>query len=325
MKKKKGAIGVQHFIAIAILMISVSVILFGVFPKARQAFGAVTEKGACQWSVVVSGITQFGGKQMIPIECKAHRIEITNKNLTDAEPAARRRLEVIWKDDKGKYGGFLTVNGFREPGKPNIPTKKKQKTREFALNQVVAKEMKDCAEKVWKGKLPLFDRWWQIFECGGQPCSTFENFIDSVVPIVGIVRLVAGAREFKRPPNLCIICSRIKFDELQNEFPAPITSLTEWMSVNYPKLGGESYNKIIYDWQTGITGIFKPTYVYSLDQPLAVVFKYIPVHAMADHIPAIASIIPGGQKEDISALYIVPYTQKSIIGERGLECDFILD
>lgn len=315
--QKKG----QAIVRIAIVMVTIGIILFFIFPKFAEIFGAQTEKGACEWSVVVSSLTQFAGKQLIPPECKAHRFEVTAEMLDKALPKAKRRLKVINDPKEPKYAKAIRGTKFYISG--DIPD---DVAYEFILNGIVAKELKDCADKVWKGKLPLFDRWWNLFDCGGKPCSGLDSFLTVAAPVYGFVTIVFGQKEFQRDPVFCIVCSRIQFaDGIKNKVKnINIRSLSLWMDINYPKIGRGSYSDEVLPWQTGVTGLWRPKYEYSVIEPIAAVFVYVPTHVIGKNPLTDAIGISG---KDVHLLRLIPYTQKSFFSEapEGQSCDFILD
>jgi len=317
---KKGQL-TQRLVNYAIVGVIIAIMLLVVFPKAKDLFAAETEKAQCEWSIVVSGLSQLaaGGIQVIPPECNAHRFSVSVDDVKKASDKSKERIKQV---QTKKYEEAIR-------GTPFAGSITDQLAYEHELNRIVAEEMKDCAEKTLKGKLPLFDRWWSLFTCEEngvkKPCSSADTFWSVAFIPYGLGSLAIGQKEIARPPVLCVICSRIQWDErlAKDVGKTNIDSLSAWMNFNYPKLGGDSYAEEIIPWQTEVTGLFWPRYEYSITNPLAVVFAYVPAHGLKKNI---VSSFLGIEGEDASFMRLAKADNQGIFGEPpgGLGCNWIL-
>ncbi|MBW2968923.1 hypothetical protein KY314_02300, partial [Candidatus Woesearchaeota archaeon] len=150
---KKSVIAANTVISLAILAIGLIVLFHVVFPEVKDVIVGEGEKGACEWSLVMHSITKLGDWSLIPAECRAHRIEIDMDYLSDYHKEAKNRIKT-YINNKDKYAEILHF--FNNPND-------ELQLNEWALNRIIAKETKDCWEKVFKGKLPLFESgWWNL-------------------------------------------------------------------------------------------------------------------------------------------------------------------
>lgn len=319
---KRAQISVDTFILLAALAFAALVILAIVFPSVRDVLEPEGEKAACEWSLVMHSIAKLGDWSLIPPECRANRIEITMKDLRKYGREASKRIEV-YKENPTKYEKMLKT--FDDPTDPNI-------VDEWALNKIVAEEMKDCWEKVFKGRLPLFEKWWRLYSWDpvtGVP-ENQETAFELWLPLIGTQR-------FHGPPTNCVICSRIKFsDKVKKEFGSRINinSLDLWLKYNYPKTGGKSYYDGLTEGQSELKGLFTSQYYYSIDEPLAVVYEKIYFdQEIIKKSDQLWKFVFGGDdaQYEYNFLKIIPYTQESLIhppkedGTGGEGCTFILD
>jgi len=314
---KKSQIAVDTLIGLAILAVAVAIVGVLVYPEVKDLFETESTKGACEWSLVVHSLTKLSDFSLVPAECRAHRLEISLDDLEKYHFTARKRIK-IYKENPEKYGPVLQF--FDNPDDSN-------QLNEWVLNMFVAKEMQDCWEKVFKGRLPLFDKWWNLYDWGWSDAKLGEqkDYIDAVIG------------KFKGPPVNCILCSRIRFsDDLTEAFGSRVNidSLDVWLKNNYPIAGGRSYYEILTDGQSEIKGLFAPAFEYSIDKPLAVLYEKIYYyHGAEAWLDKAFKTIAGGEKGtyELNYLKIVPYTQEDIImpkkqdGSGGEGCTFLLD
>jgi len=318
---KKSQIAVDTLIGLAILAVAVAIVGIVVYPEVKDLFEKEGAKGACEWSLVVHSLTKLSDFSLVPAECRAHRFEISLDDLEKYHFTARKRIK-IYQDNPEKYGRILQF--FDNPEDPN-------QLNEWVLNMFVAKEMQDCWEKVFKGRLPLFDKWWELYTWDWEKVTSgeTEDYISTFI------------LDFKKPPVNCIICSRIRFsDDLIQAFGSRnhIDSLSVWLKYNYPITGGKSYYEILTEGQSEIKGLFAPEFEYSIDKPLAVLYEKIYYYYGGEYGPEAwldraFKAITGGKEGtyELNYLKIVPYTQEDIIvpkkedGSGGEGCTFILD
>lgn len=320
--RKKCQISVDTLILLAVLVMAALVMLLIVYPQVKESLEKQSEKGACEWSLVMHSIAKLGDWSLIPAECRAHRIEITMNDLKRYEKEAKKRIDLYHKN-LDKYGDVADV--FKNPDKDIY-------WMEWSLNKIVATEMKDCWEKVFKGKLPLFDKWWTLYSWG--PHKSPDSG-----PVAAKLWLIG---KIHQAPVNCIICSRIRFsDDVKQEFiknnRGSIDSLNVWMKYNYPMTGGRSYYEILTEGQSELNGIFAPNYVFSVYSPLAVLYEKIYYYHGADvSITGIWDTITPYENDngEVNYLKLVPYTQERLVGPlenadgsySGNEgCTFILD
>jgi hypothetical protein len=122
------------------------------------------------------------------------------------------------------------------------------------LNKFIATEMRQCWSKLGAGERDLFSNWATAF---GK-----DTEIEAIVDW-----------SLLRPPQFCIPCSHILFDEevrkhVYKQHPGGrIDSLTEWLGNNeVPLSGGQSYLEYLEDdIHTGIFG--QTAYRYTLAPP----------------------------------------------------------
>ncbi|MBD3361307.1 hypothetical protein GF358_00790 [Candidatus Woesearchaeota archaeon] len=338
---KKAQITVDTLIALAILAVALIIIGVLIYPAVKEVLVGAGEKGACEWSLVMHSISKLGDFSLVPPECKAHRMEITMDDLEKYHFKAKQRIKE-YEDNTDKYSEILKY--FDDPEDPN-------QLNEWALNLLVAAEMKDCWEKVFKGKLPLFDKWWLMY--------SWDMFGIDIPKIIGRTEPVdtdsalavwvnllspgvPGTFKVHGPPVNCIICSRIKFsEEVKNFFGnREIRSLDAWIRFNYPLTGGESYYEVIVEGQSPVKNVFEPRYgAYDVQTPLAVLYERIYaeqefikfLHYSWEWIDQHIALEPMEHK-DMSKVFqldyveVVPYTQEAIIDPiKGEGCTFVLD
>jgi hypothetical protein len=310
---KRAQISVDTFILLAALAFAALIIFAIVYPVVKEVIETEGEKGTCEWSLVMHSIAKLGDWSLIPAECRANRIEIDLKYLERYHKEAKKRMEIYAKDQT-KYAEIYKI--FKDPKDPNM-------LNEWALNKIVATEMKNCWDQVLKGQLPLFDQWWKLYSWGPHREPTdgevaFETWFNVL--------------KMHQPPVNCIVCSRIKFsDDVRKKFGSKntIDSLDVWMRNNYPKIGGKSYYESLTEGRSALHG--QRIEKYDLNTPLAVLYEKI--HIKQGFFKLSGDVLKlfgleGTKSNEINWLKIVPYTQKEIIGirkEGGESCTFILD
>jgi hypothetical protein len=312
----KRAVFQTTFVNLAMVAIIALILLLMVFPAFEDLFAAEKEKGACEWSLVMHSLTKLADWSLIPPECRAHRFEVSLSDLRKEFKQAKKRINVYNKD-RVKYKKILTR--FKDAND-------EAQLYEWALNKVIAVELKDCWEKVFKGRLPLFDRWWLLYSWGDEkPPGAGEE-----KRAFDLWKIKVGKTH--RPPVNCIICSRIRFaDDVKGYFGSrEIDSLDMWLKYNYPEFGSVSYYESLAEGRSHLQGA-RVYFTYHVDIPLAVMYEKIYIkHAARTNLGKAWAFVTGGQEEiyEINWLKLVPYTQHNLLGPReqgGESCSFILD
>lgn len=316
----KAQIGIDTLVGLAILGLLVVILIVIVFPTIKEVLIGEGEKGACEWSLVMHSLAKLGDWSLIPAECRAHRIDIDLKYLDRFTSEAKRRINE-YNANPSKYGPMLA--DFNDPNK-------KEQLYEWALNKAVAQEMNDCWTKVFKGRLPLFDKWWTLYD------FPWRN-IDVTDKKHGEKIFHSFLGTFRQAPVNCIVCSRIRFsDDVRRMFAGKnIDSLDDWLRSNYPRYGGKSYYEELAEGRSELNSLFTPPYSFSVDNPLAVLYERIYYYHIADAtITKVWETIFGGSTQNtFNFLKLVPYTQKALINPpvtsgntyQGEGCTFVLD
>jgi hypothetical protein len=319
---KRAQISIDTFILLAVLLVMAIAILLIVFPAVKYKILEQSEAGLCEWSLVMHSISKLGDWSLIPPECRAHRIEITMGHLELHKTEAKERIKTYHNPKtRAKYTDDIRA-AYPNPDKDIY-------WQEWALNKMIAEEMKNCWQKVFKGRLPLFNQWWKLY--------SFPWEEKKITDGPAAFKFFAG--EVLQAPVNCIVCSRIKFgDNVKRKFGASTTidSLDVWLKNNYPRFGGESYYEILTEGQSELKGLFVPKYEFSMDEPLAVLYEKIHYYHGADKFLTgawdyLISDLP--DKAELDYLKLVPYTQERIVGKpvltggqyEGEACTFILD
>jgi len=305
---RRGAIGVNTLVSLAVLLIVVFVML-GLIPGFTQKLQAAESASTCSWSILLASVQKLGSAgiaQGIPEGCKAIMVNVSMKDIEKNQRLASNRIsEFMNKPDIYKSQYFTNTN--------------KETINEFALDKIIADELVDCWEKVFKGKMPLFDNWWRLYDWkGSSPQSGPEAVTAWFLP--GTIR---------GPPVNCVICSRITFsDEVISQFKQKqIISLENWMSLNPVPRTNTPYLQYIYEGQTG-TNLFKPKYSFVVDERgLAVLYQRVNVHELESAITTPLKWLGAIPEKtpDLNYLKLVPYSQEAIISQDGEGCTLIID
>ncbi len=318
----KAQTGIDTLVGLAILGLLVVILIVILFPEIKEALVGEGEKGACEWSLVMSSLTKLADWSLIPPECRAHRMDIDVKYLDRFTSEAKVRIKE-YKNNPAKYGSILVY--FNDPAKT-------EQVYEWALNKAVAQEMNDCWTKVFKGRLPLFDQWWNLYDFPWETPKPGES--------EGYAYIDQFYGSFKHPPVNCIVCSRIRFgDDVKAMFAGKaISSADLWLRYNYPRYGGKSYYEEITEGQSELNSLFVKQYEFSVDNPLAVLYEKIYYYqGLEKWLDVLIKSATGGKDGtyELNYLKLIPYTQDKIIvppnydtsyGNTGGEgCTFVLD
>lgn len=247
------------------MVIIVFIILLIITGQFTDIFTEITGKTACTWSFLTASITS------IPPECKMKLVDITVDDLEKpamdvfvSEQFKRFNLESDTKYKDMHFTGRGDQPKFRE---------------EFALDKLMADELKDCWDKVGHGRVAALERWWSYFKCGDdQHTCSKEEIAKDIIEIMAL----RNNDITNTPPRLCIMCSRIKFDEgIRSKF-TDVSSLDDMMK-NTPMSPTDlkSYYQYVYEDGDMNKGIFAPTFDFTVQKPYAVVYSRVNVDLWA--------------------------------------------
>lgn len=314
--KKKGLT-----ITNLILYLVVFAVLLFIAGKVGQLLYASTEEAECQWNQLVAAIAKsatLGSAQVIPFECQHAIVDVNKEAVQRKEPAARREIKQLTTDRQQTWKNSGTINIFTNADS-------KEQTEEWALNSLLAEEVKGCWGKMWHGKVDAFDEWhgdalsWEWAE-GIAQAAFFESD--------------------KFPVATCVVCSAIKFSAADPiDRKQPITSFDEFMKAALvPKDPGQrTYAQFFEDTTDNPLAQQYPDAI-AVDQPLAVVYvRYTkpklaqwldvirPYQAVADVYSLFTDEELGkvGPPPDYtSVLKVVPFTTKDLKAE---QCNVYID
>ncbi|MBI5065845.1 hypothetical protein HZA97_06420 [Candidatus Woesearchaeota archaeon] len=262
MKNKKGAIITETPIELIALAFAALVILSLYVPKIVDWFGEEGQKSICEWTIVAGAIRPIPGKELITPECR-HTTKIINKE--DLNPYLKEAEETI-----NKWNSNDLYKGIRE----EFPQADLQNEYKYALNKVVSKELTSCWEKVVRGKLAMFDEWYNRIDLwgSGEP-KQLEEYRDKVRAII----TVWGA------PTFCILCSEIKFNDSLSDLNVPSRiDLNKWLQYTpYDKNKKISSYEYLLEGQTLPSNLVSSSlYDYDVLPPnrYAVIYKRINPH-----------------------------------------------
>lgn len=317
MKNKKGAIAVDVPIELIALLFSAGVLLVLFIPQLYTWITTSTEQVVCEWSIVAGAIARPLGKELISPECKARKVSISTKNLQQFLGEAETTINKWLKDEK-----YVAI-------RDQFPEANLQNKYKYALNKLVAREMTNCWEKVLRGKLPMFDEWYNKIDLFGSDYPEYaEKYIDKVNAFVKIW----GA------PTFCIICSNIKFEDDLASLNLPKNiDLTKWLQHMPYKKSSKSIYEYLYEGQTKPSQLTEIEYNYDLTPPnrYSVVYERINPHVIGEFIDEIWDFIDylspfkdekGNVPRVISRLRLVPH---SLVAkpknEGGESCFYIIE
>ncbi len=330
----KGQVGVPTFVkAIGILIVLVA-FLFMV-PSFRTLLFEAGEKGECQWNVLVSALTRTPGLgfENIPVECKAKYMDVSLKDLQENYAQASLAIK--------KYNAEQKNPAYNEIRKKfNNPNSEAQ-LAEWSANKIVADEMVDCWDKVWKGELPLFDSWHKLIDydrtviLGLTPQQRADAQAKGIPLDSAKMKWYQYAQlwnlRFQEPPTFCVLCSRIKFaEDVRTALPhLKIDSLTEWMIVNAASMSKESY------YQYTLSDFLKnipQSYEYDVAEPVSIIYSRINKHQIGVVSQGLLKFIglldsdPVKDRNQVDKISVLPYDKVIMpYNKGGANCHYILD
>lgn len=267
-KAKKGAISIDVTIELVALVISFGLLIAILVPQITKWVYEESETSLCEWSIVVGAIARPLGKEVISPECKARKINIST---TDLQPYLSEAEQTInkWKSDE-RYSRMLEEF-------PEATIKNEYK---YALNKLVANELSNCWNKVLRGRLAMFDKWYNKIDFIK---GDYPEYAEDYVSKTNLLLIdVWGA------PKFCIICSNIKFNEDLKDLGLPANiDLTKWLQhTTYEKDKKKTIYGYLYDGQTVPSNLVEPEYTYEINPPnrYSIVYERINPHAIDDVI-----------------------------------------
>ena len=316
MRKKKGQAAISTLVVMVASLIGL-VVLLSITGLYGNIFKKISNKSGCELEFFVSSVTKQGGKEIIEPNCEPHKITIHPDNLTSGKKRGEKVIAGLQK--KLDYENTF-FNQYSSRFEGNM--------EEWAIDEIIAKEMKYCWDITGRGQLDLFDQWWGLFKCTKDddksiPCSednyhewlSTKNFLEETKNVLN--NGWPSNWNFNKPPTFCVLCSRIKFDEYINK--QKIDSLGMWMANNPVSAKGYGSNipYAAYIQNDAFKGIWALNHHYSYDseQAYAVIYARINVLKANEYMKwvvnsDIASIVDfGAPPETIQALKLVPYKE----------------
>ncbi|MBW2979887.1 hypothetical protein KY360_00540 [Candidatus Woesearchaeota archaeon] len=232
-------------------------------------------------------------------EC-VHWVDLSKDNFTRFNKETAKRSIDVWHRDK-KYEKTAEYFG-QDHWKPSYDPNTEWILYEWLIDNAIAKEIKYCRDM---GGLYSFQNWWTgIDETHAAPneAKAYDIWFSQV----------------DRPPVLCMLCARIKFDdELERMFREQrIESLAEWMK-NMPAVTGKSFYE--YALFEGTGALLEPRWYYYTNEPYAVVYSRIKSTAINRWLERGETLINtfGYDVEltkkgmDIHNIFLIPYSKYS--------------
>lgn len=275
----KKAIATEALVWMILGLVALLVLL-GVTKVFSNVFEKVTGKNECEIEFLISHFTKTGGAEIIAPECEPHKITVTSEDLSKGRKDAVAILEK-YRDSLYGNQNFKEYYDYYHP----YIAGNDQTLNEWAVNEIIAKEMKYCWDVTGRGKLNLFSDWWSLLQCrnkqgGYDSCSKEEVYklygLSDDVGILGytgiaglagvaagvgagpalvmagtvplIIGFLDGDIQAKQAPTFCVLCSRIKFDpSINSPLPGDVTSLGQWLANNpVAETPGDVKSKIAY-------------------------------------------------------------------------------
>ena len=303
---------------VSLVLIAVALVLLLLTSSSfADIIKGVAKKSGCEWSFALNSLIG------IQPECKA---KLTSLSLSDIAPRLGADSKKIdeWHDlnkkdtEKKVYDKILETFPYRQ-------TKNEDTLYEYAMDEYIAKSMKSCWDKVWKGELPIFDEWWNTIDT-----SLFADK-EQARKLTGDIETDNWFFQTYDAPVQCVVCERIKFgDDIKKKFQGrQIQSLSPWMDFHpvLPRanINGKVDDKLPYD-NTPYSkyvlddvhrDIFHSRYVYTTDEPYAILYSRINIFKAAHWTEKMANWVGIISDEEftqpVNMITIVPYRE---VGER---------
>ncbi len=329
---KKGAVGVETFVRSAAILIAL-VALILVVPHFTKQLYAASEKGQCQWSVLVSALTRTPGVgiENIPIECKAKYINLTLEDAQANYNAAAKAINV-YRDRGPEYDAIYKIFNSQ---------KSESQLAEWSVDKILADEMVSCWDKVWKGKMPMFDEWWKIIGYSQASADQEKLALAKTQGLPGKEEDMKWYHyaylwnlQWKSPPTFCVVCTRIKFgkDITPALGRADVNSLSTWMMFNQvPKTSISYFEYLLSEDQKNTPALFRTHEIkYDTSQPYAVLYQRINIHKVDELSQGVLDFIGLVSTEEtdkkVDRVLLVPYDSVLLPYDHGgANCNYVID
>lgn len=267
------------------IVVALVLILFG-----SQLFSIMTGssgKSACMASAIANSAanTATFGSDVIKLDCPTKFVRVQIESPPLVAPKDTKVISVSKSYGSGELATMRKVQYF-----DNDKYYSDEKLQHmYRVNEVVAKEMKECWDNMGNGKLNLFSAWFQYWgtekanewKSRGGNKDQFTEWVKENIP-------------HKLPaPTVCVICSRIEIDKkLYSEMSDLMTtpsnsdyknkpnSLIYWLThTPIPRTSVSYYEYLLDDVNKDIYGPSERNYQYT-EKPFAIVFARSNVNVM---------------------------------------------
>jgi hypothetical protein len=145
---KKG-----QLVALIAIAIAAVVFLVIVWPKLAVMLKGAGSGSTCNLNLFLSAAVKAAtlGFAEVPPGCEAEYVIISKEDVDSRKNIAKKRLDKYYTDNTGHYAGVRAAFGVQNGITDNA-------LNEWALDSILGKEMVDCWNKVWHGKLDLVKR-----------------------------------------------------------------------------------------------------------------------------------------------------------------------
>ncbi|MBI2565293.1 hypothetical protein HYV79_04920 [Candidatus Woesearchaeota archaeon] len=199
-KINKAQLQIQYLAIAVILLVFLAFMLAVVMPRYIKWWRTGEEEAECTLSIWMGAMKQYSslGILSLPPQCKARNVVVDKAKLSEYQAKAKSKIAKYKAND---YERILE--------KFNNPKDEKQ-VNELALDLLVSDELVSCWKKVLRGKLPMFDKNYNVLDLTlfgafeGDYSEREKQFVQSSN---------VGFFEVWGPPSACIICSHIRLTE----------------------------------------------------------------------------------------------------------------
>lgn len=261
LSNKKGL--VVNTMVLLILMLIGAGMLYGITHSITKILSIESEEKICAFSSIVAASTKVQGVELTKIDCPIQLKTITETDIRREVPKVIGEIKEFnakdterWDKLKDDYRSSFTQTDSVIPNLDDLLKAPYNSPihKEFALHSLVGNELRKCWQKMGEGQLDLFSNW------GSQ------NGVDAALIQTGL----------KDMPSICVVCTRIKFDqEIKKEFGNRELSLKFWSQMTKPKNKQITYAEYLLD-DSHDKDLFKPKWKYTVTEPIAAVYAKIP-------------------------------------------------
>lgn len=256
---------VVNTMVLLILMLIGAGMLYGITHSITKILSIESEEKICAFSSIVAASTKVQGIELTKIDCPMQLKTVTETDVRREAPKVIGEIKEFKTKDEDRWnkltndykksftqtsGAITDLNNLLQGPPYNSPIHK-----EFALHSLVGNELRKCWQKMGEGRLDLFSNWFSK-----------EGVFDAALIQTGL----------KDMPSICIVCTRIKFDqEVKEEFGDRELSLEFWSQMTKPKNKQITYAEYLLD-DSHDKDLFGPRWKYTVTEPIAAVYAKIP-------------------------------------------------